>query len=233
MSAESKLKFRIGMLSLAAFVVLVFIIGVAYSIAVALLAFLIWKVYSQAKLMRWWKRESPVTRQIIEFVNQRLNERKESKNLWVKSLVLPEVAEFAKDYRVELMARPMIIEKESNNVIEGWTEWGATRLEDCVLRRSAEELASNVGSDENPIPMLKVMVAKAALEITVAEHALALLSVPNPREVVSRRLVTKNLEAKKSDMDIAWAAKAEATALALGLLAKELGEVSTKAAKAE
>jgi hypothetical protein len=81
--------------------------------------------------------------------------------------------------------------------------------------------------------MLKVMVAKAALEITVAEHALALLSVPNPREVVSRRLVTKNLEAKKSDMDIAWAAKAEATALALGLLAKELGEVSTKAAKAE
>jgi hypothetical protein len=233
MSVESKLTFRIGALALAAFIVLAFIIGVAYSIAVVLLVFLIWKVYSQAKLMRWWKRESPVTRQIIEFVNQRLNEGKESKNLWVQSLVLPEVAGLAKDYRVELMARPMIIEKESNNVIEGWTEWGATRLEDCVLRLSAEELASNVGSEENPIPMVKVMVAKAALEITVAERALALLSVPNPREAVSSRLVSSHIETKKSDMDIVWLAKNELLTTTLRLLAKELGEVLPKAAKAQ
>jgi hypothetical protein len=232
-SVESKIKFRIYALLGAAFIALAFIVGPLYAFLIALLAFLLWKAYTYSKSMRWWKSESVTSRQIIEFIIGSLNEGSNSKNCWVQSLALPEVSEFAKEYRVELMATPLIIEKEPKNLVEGWTEWGATRLEDCVLRLSAEELASNVGSEENPIPMLKVMIAKAAFEITVAEHALALFSVPNPREAVSRRLVSKNLETKKSDTDIAWLAKSQATASALGLLAKELGEGTSEAAKAE
>jgi hypothetical protein len=231
-SVESKFKFRIYALLGAAFIVLALIVGPLYAFLTALLAFLLWKVYTYSKSMRWWKSESTTSRQIIEFLIDRLNEGSNSRNCWVQSLALPEVSKFEKEYRVELMARPLIVEKESTDPVEGWTEWGATRLEDCVLRLSADELASNVGSEENPIPMLKVMIAKAAFEITVAEHALALLSVPNPREAVSRRLFSKSLETKKTDMDIAWLAKSEATASALGLLAKELGEAAPEAAEA-
>lgn len=224
MSFESKMKFRIYACLVAGFVLLVFIVGLLYALSIALLAFLLWKAYLYAKLMHWWKGESPITHQIIEFIAERLNDGPNSKSLWVKSLASPETAELARNYRVELMARPMIIEKQSPSLIEGWTEWGATRLEECVLRLDAKELAENMGSETNPIPMGRIMVSKAALEITVAEHALALLGIPNSRQVVSQRLVSKHLEARKSELDIAWAAKGEAMASALRLLEKELEE---------
>ena len=230
MSVESKIKFRVYAFSVGAFIIVAFLLGVVRALVIALLVFLLWKTYSYVKLMRWWKGESPTTRQIIEFVTQRLNEGANSKNFWVTTMTNSDVTQIAKDYRVELMARPMVIEKTSSDLIEGWTEWGSTRLEDCVLRHSSEELADNIGSDERPIPMLKLMIAKTALEITVTEYALTTLGVTNPRQVLSQRMVSKQLEEKNSDTDLAWAFKSERTATALDLLAKELGEATRERA---
>jgi hypothetical protein len=118
MSVESKIKFRILVFIAAAIILLAWIVGIVYAFSIALLAFILWKAYSYIKMMRWWKGESAVSRQMIEYVTERLNEGKQSKNVWVQSLTVPEVSKFALDYRVELMARPMMIEKESPNAIE-------------------------------------------------------------------------------------------------------------------
>lgn len=229
MSTESKMTFRIYAFSALAFIVLALIVGFVYAILIALLAFLLWKIYSYSKLMRWWKGEPFVSRQIIDFVTERLNEGTKSKNLWIQSLTTPEVAEFDRNYRVELMARPMIIEKGSSNVIEGWTEWGATRLEENVPTHSVEELGENVGNKENPLPMLKLMIAKAAFEILIAEHALALLNVPNPRKVVSQRTLSKELEKLNLLDAYLRPPNAEKSATVLKLLAEEIGEAAPQA----
>jgi hypothetical protein len=62
-----------------------------------------------------------------------------------------------------------------------------------------------MGSDEHPLPMLKLMIAKAAFEILVAEHALKLLNVSNPREPISKRTLSKELENLNSQDPLARA----------------------------
>ena len=225
-SVESKIKFRVVGFIAAAIILLAWIVGMVYALSIALLAFMLWKAYSYIKMMRWWKGESAVSRQMIEHVTERLNEGKHSKNVWVQSLTVPEVSKLALDYRVELMARPMIIEKESPNAIEGWTEWGGTRLRDCVLQHSVDELAANVGSDEHPLPMLKLMIAKAAFEILVAEHALNLLNVRNPREPISQRTLSRELENLNALDPLTRTFTAESNSTVFKLLAQELGERS-------
>jgi len=226
MSIKGKIEFRIYIVLGIAFVVLGLAIGFLYSLLLALFAFALWKAYSYSKLMNWWKRESALSRQIIEFVSDRLNEGVDSQYFWVRSLTVPEVMEFAKTYRVELMARPLIIEKSTPNLIEGWTDWGSSRLEECVLSVPAEELGRNVGSAENPIPMMRVMIAKAAFEIIVAEHALQLLSVSDPRQTISQRVLSRQIETLNSKSGFARAFDAEKAALATKLLGKELGETA-------
>jgi len=56
--------------------------------------------------------------------------------------------------------------------------------------------------------MLHIMIARAALEIVIAEHALTLLGVSILERYVSQRLVLKQLESRKSELDFAWAVKA-------------------------
>lgn len=224
MRIESMIKFRIYAFFVAGFVVLALIIGALYAFLATLFAFFSWKSYKWLKLMRWWKSESDSTRQIVEYIVARLNEGRSSNNMWIQSLTEPEVADFAREYRLELIARPIIIEKESSNLIEGWTEWGATRLEDCVLRLPADELANNVGSKENPIPFLKVMIAKTAFEILIAEHALGIFNAVNPRQLVSRRLASKELEKLNSNDSLSRPFVADMSATTMRLLAQELGE---------
>lgn len=226
MSVESKIKFRIFVFLAAAIILLAWIVGVVYALSIALLVFILWKAYSYMKMMRWWRGESAVSRQMIEYVTERLNEGKRSKNLWVQSLTVPELTKLALDYRVKLMARPKMIEKESPNAVEGWTEWGGTRLQDCVLQHSVEELAANMGSDENPLPMLKLMIAKAAFEILVAEHALKLLNVPNPREPISQRTLSKELENLNAQDPLTRTFNSDTSSTVFRLLAQELGEQS-------
>ncbi len=226
MSVESKIKLRIFLFLAAAIILLAWIVGIVYALSIALLAFILWKAYSYIKMMRWWKGESAVSRKMIEYVTERLNEGKRSNNLWVQSLIVPEATKLALDYRVELMARPKMIEKESPNVVEGWTGWGGTRLQDCVLQHSVEELAANMGSDENPLPMLKLMIAKAAFEILVAEHALKLLNVPNPRELISQRTLSKELENLNTQDSLTRTFNSDKSSTVFRLLAQELGEQS-------
>lgn len=226
MSVESKIKFRAYAFIAAGFIVLAFIIGILYALWVALLAFLLWKAYKWMKILRFWKKEPLLTRKIIEYATGRLNEGRNSSNLWVQSLKEPELADFALNYHVELMARPTLIEKEYSDLIEGWTEWGGSRLEECVLSLPTEVLADNVGKQGNQIPMYGVMISKAALEIQIAEYALGLLNVQNPRETVSRRLLAKELEKRNSQDELLWAIKAETSTMAVRHLAKVLGEAS-------
>lgn len=227
MNVESKLKFRIGLIAVAAVSLLAFLVGTVYALAISLLAFLLWKAYSKIKLLQWWKKQSATTRQLSDFISERLNEGSTSKNLWVQSLAVPELAQTNVDYRVELMARPMVIEKQSpSNLIEGWVEWASLRLDECVFSHDTESLGKNMShSESNPIPLLHIMVAKAALEITVAEQALRLLGASNPRQLVSQRTLEKHLEAQTSEMDIAWAFKSNSMMITMDLLARELGEV--------
>jgi hypothetical protein len=235
MSVESKIKFRAYAFIAAGFVVLAFIVGILYALWIALLTFLLWRAFKWMKLMHWWKSESSLTRQMIEYITARLNEGEGSHNLWVSSLVLPEMAKYANDYRVELMARPMIIEKESPSLVDGWTDWGATRLEEYVMNIPAEELRNNVGSEGNPIPMGRVLIARVAFEILVAEHALGLLKVPDPRAVIARKTLEPELnrinagrEKGELGQQLVDAAHAEAFSSALNALALELGERKTQ-----
>ena len=231
MSVESKIKFRAYAFIVAVFVVLAFIFGILYTLWVALLAFLLWKAFQWIKMLRFWNNESLLNRQLIEYITAQLNEGDRSTNLWVKSLTLPEMKDFALKYRVELMARNAIIEKDSTNLIEGWTSWGASRLEEYVLQLSGEELANDIGSEEHQMPFGMVMVMRAAFEILVAEHALSLLKVQNPREAISREMLSKQLvklnasqtEGTPGEKMLA-AFNAESWVTATGLLAKALGE---------
>ncbi len=192
MNVESKIKFRAYLFIVAGFIVLILLIGIIYALLAALLVFLFWRAYKWLKLMHWWNSESLFTRQMIEYITNRLDEGNASRNLWVRGLAIPETAEYGRNYRVELMARPMIIEKESANLVEGWTEWGATRLEEHVIPLSPEDLTSNVGFEDRPIPLGQLMVARVAFEVLVAEHALELLNVPSPRAAVSRGSCQRN-----------------------------------------
>jgi hypothetical protein len=235
MSVESKMKFRAYASIAGGFVVLSFIVGITYAFLTALLAVLLWNAYKWLKLMRWWRRESPLTRQMIEHISAQLNEGTKSKNVWVGSLTLPEMANYAKDYRVELIARPMMIEKESKNLAEGWTDWAASRLEEYVLKVPTEELEKNVGSKDHPILMGRVLIARVAFEILVAEHALRLLNIPDPRATIARRTLAPQLErinAGRSEGNLGQqlidAAYAEAFSSALNALALELGEEQTQ-----
>lgn len=230
MSVGSKIAFRAYSFIAAAFVVLAFIVGIKYALLFAVLAVLLWKAYGWLRVMRWWKRESPFTQQMIEHITARLNEGKDSSNLWVVSLTLPETAEFAKDYRVELMARPMIIEKEFPGQVDGWTMWGATRL-DGIVNASPEDLESNVGTKDDPIPMARVLVARAAFEVLLAEHALKLLNVAEPRAVIARKTASLELERINSGREkgtlgqqLVDVAHARAFSSAVSALAAELGE---------
>jgi hypothetical protein len=231
MSVESKIEFRAYAFIAVGFVVLYFIFGITYAFLAALLTLLLWKAYKWLKVMRWWKGESPLTRQMIEYITARLNEGVGSNNRWVSSLSLPEMAVYANGYRVELMARPMIIEKQSRSLIDGWTNWGATRLQEDVMNVPPEELESNIGSKEHPIPMAKVLIARAAFEILVAEHALELLNVSNPRAEIARKTLAPQLNKGNAGRDVGNlgqqlvdAAHAEAFSSALRALAVELGE---------
>jgi hypothetical protein len=196
------------------------------------LAFLCWKTYTYIKLKQWWKNESTLSRQIIEFITERLNEGVNSKYFWVKSLAVSEMAEFAKDYRVLLMARPLVIEKESADLVEGWIEWAATRLDEYVFRMSADELAENMGSEEEPIPMMRVLIAKAAFEIVVSEYALSLLNIADARKRISGRITSNELknmdpaDIEKDDLagNLARANRVELVSMSLKFLGKELGE---------
>jgi hypothetical protein len=235
MSIESKIKFRVYAFVAAGFVVLAFIVGILYALWVALLVFLLWKAYKWLKVMRWWKSESQLTRQMAEYITSRTNEGMGSSNLWVTSLTVPEVREFAVKYHAELMARNPVIEKESANLIEGWTKWGASRLEEHVLSLSAGELSSDVGTEESPMPFGRLMIARTAFEIQVAEHALELLNVPDPRAEIARRILQPELaktnagrEGGNLGQQLLDAAHAEALSSALKALAAELGEGRTQ-----
>ena len=230
MSVESKLRFRAYAFIAAGFIVLIFIVGIKLAFLIAVLAVLMWEAYKTLRMMKWWKSESTLTRQMIEYITAQLNEGTRSKNMWVGSLTLPEMANYAKDYRVELIARPMIIEKESKSLAEGWTDWAATRLEEYVLKVPAEELEKNVGSKDYPMLMGRVLIARAAFEILVSEHALRLLNIPDPRATIARKTLALQLErinAGRSNGDLGQqlvdAAYAEAFSSALNALALELG----------
>ena len=233
MGVGSKIKWRVYGFSVAALIVLSFFIGVIYALLLVLLAFLSWKAYDSLRLMHWWKKESAISREMIEYINERLNEGIKSRNLWVQGLVLPEVAKFALDYRVELMARPRIIEKESSNPVDGWTEWGAARLDD-LMNASPELLGDNIGSEENPLLMGRMLIARAGFEVLVAEHALRLLNVKDPREAIVQKtlaaeLTKVNALREKGDLgqQLVGAARAEAFSSALRALSAELGEAKS------
>lgn len=194
MGVKSKIKFRAYAFIAAGFVVLIFIVGITYAFLAALLAFLLWNAYQWMKMLRFWNSQSVLSRQIVEYITAHLNEGDRSSNLWVKSLTLPEMKDFALTYRVELMARNAIIEKESANLIEGWTEWGSTRIDENVLQQTDEVLNSNIGSEEKPIRMKDVLIEKGAFETLVAEYALKLLGVDDPRSTICQRFLKRQLE---------------------------------------
>lgn len=235
MSVESKIKFRAYAFIAAGFVVLVFIIGIKYAFLTALLAFLLWRAFKWLKMMRWWKSESPLTRHMAEYITNRINEGASSSNLWVASLVLPEVREFAVKYHTELMARNPIIEKESANLIEGWIGWGSSRLEEHVLHLSAEELANDVGTEGHPVPFGRLMISRTAFETLIAEHALEHLGVSDPRAEIARKILEPELTKDNSGSEIGDfgqllvdAAHLEVLNSALKSLAIELGEGTSK-----
>jgi hypothetical protein len=170
---------------------------------------------------------------MMEYIAQRLNEGERSENLFVQSLTVPALAKSAKNYRLEISATPLVIEKTSPDPVEGWTDWGATRLRENMLQYSAEEWSANVGSDEHPLPMVKIMVSRAAFEVLIAEHGLRLLKVSDPRAAISQRMLKKELELLNSLDPITRAFKGDVVAKGMQMLDKELGGPSRAEVNAE
>ena len=68
---------------------------------------------------------------------------------------------------------------------ESWRLWGATRIERNLLDVNENTLNSraNLKNLNNPV-MKDVLSARVAFEESVAEHALALLGIPDPSAVI-------------------------------------------------
>ena len=186
MDTSKKMQMRVWLWLLVVFFVAVIVFGPLYAALLTLAAFAAWKAYSYFKLKTFWDKQADPAKQTIEYAVALLNKQKPMNSLWVDLLARSDMSKRSTDYRVQLMGEAILCEQ--GNPIENWTQWGASRMNERVTNLSDEELAENYATDGGPpITMRDVMISLAAFEIIVAEHALRLHGITEPRAVIAQR----------------------------------------------
>jgi len=179
------------------FIVLWFIVGFVDAIAIALLGVLLWKAHGFFVSSRWWNSQSKFERQMADFVHRSISDGGRSSNTWLQMLAEPKLDSVRSDYELKLFMRRGMISAEQREPAQGWTDWGATRVDENVTNQTQQFLLTDVGSEGQPLLGWSLMIQKCAFEVLVAEHALGLLGVANPREAIQKR--TAELDAQSKD----------------------------------
>jgi hypothetical protein len=123
---------------------------------------------------------------LTTFINEHLDVPSRNTSPWVQHLRQPENQEFGRQYRTILIerARELQLDILLTNQIKRWREWGATRIEEHVLDRE-DDLSRDIAPGGSIISSYDLMMNRAAFEVVVAEEALRILGVLDPRAVIS------------------------------------------------
>ena len=193
---ERKISARLYLFIGLSFLSLTFLLGISRTAILAVTVIFAWKAREVFLLKKVWRGETVFDKAMTEFTMSKLNEGSRSNNLWVAYLSDPELASTSKDYVVELLACPKLIRAESATEIQGWTKWRATRMEENLTNRDDDTLSERFSKDQNgrAITIRDVMLQKTVLEITLAEHALKLLAVPDPRAAIATLAAERGVE---------------------------------------
>ncbi|RSL18618.1 hypothetical protein EDE15_4208 [Edaphobacter aggregans] len=130
-------------------------------------------------------------KRLTDFIVAHLDDPSKNTSAWSEHLRKPENVEFALRYRESLTKRAEELRLNTlvTAQIKSWRKWGATRIEDYVLDPEDEPSLENV-SKSSPIDNHNLLVHRAAFEVIIAEEALRLLNVINPRAAVSTMIVS-------------------------------------------
>ncbi len=125
-------------------------------------------------------------KRLTTFINEHLDVPSRNTSPWVQHLRQPENQEFGRQYRTTLIeqARELQLDILLTNQIKRWREWGATRIEEYVLDRE-DDLSRDIAPGGSIISSYDLMMNRAAFEVVVAEEALRILGVLDPRAVIS------------------------------------------------
>ena len=123
--------------------------------------------------------------ELLWFMTCRLAEREKSTSLWVKALACDEMNTQEPSYQERVLASEKSEKPVGVSSSESWRLWGATRIEVNLLDVDENTLNNRavLRNLNNPV-MRDVLSARVAFEESVAEHALALLGIPDPSAVI-------------------------------------------------
>lgn len=192
MDTSKKMQMRLWLWLFALFIIAAIGVGPMRAALLSLAALAAWKAYSYFKLKKFWDQQPDPAKQTIEYATSLLNKQKPMNSLWVDVLARSDMRKVSTDYRVQLMAEAIICEKE--DPVESWTQWGASRMDVHIRNLPEEELAENFASEGVPQTVHDVMISRVAFEVIVAEHALRLHGIAEPRAAIAQRTTRIMLE---------------------------------------